>query len=175
MFVDHVERPAAPAAAVRVGVPPLRDGRRSPSPTGRDWRAADLELRHRRAVVTRRGTLATFHERGYAPSELFFVIGADAFAEIATWHDYPRDPRRGALRRRVAARAFRSSELPQRLPRAASRMVATRRSIRCREIDPLIILIDAPTADVSSTAIRARRRRGRIDRRPRAARRPATH
>jgi nicotinic acid mononucleotide adenylyltransferase len=39
-----------------------------------DWRAG-LELA-RRAVTTAH-TLDLFHERGYLPSELFFVIGAD--------------------------------------------------------------------------------------------------
>src|SRR6266487_5764077 len=53
-----------------------------------DWRAADLELRSPTPSYTS-GTLAKFHERGYAASELFFVIGADAFVDIATWHDYP--------------------------------------------------------------------------------------
>ena len=47
------------------------------------WRASDLELRVEAPSYTS-GTLERFHERGYAPSELFFVIGADAFAEIGT-------------------------------------------------------------------------------------------
>ena len=53
-----------------------------------DWRAADLELRSETPSFTS-GTLAKFHERGYAASELFFVIGADAFADIGAWRDYP--------------------------------------------------------------------------------------
>ena len=48
-------------------------------------------------------TLQQFHDRGYRPTELFFIIGADAFADIATWRDYPRDSRSRALRRRLAA------------------------------------------------------------------------
>ena len=119
---DPVEHSAAPAAAARLRLSPLRDGgagrRRRP-----DWRASDLELRTDAPSFTST-TLRQFHERGYAPSELFFVIGADAFAEIATWTDYPADPRRGTFRRRLAARARRSTELPRRLPRLASRMIA---------------------------------------------------
>ena len=53
------------------------------------WRAADLELRSDAPSYTST-TLARFHERGYPASELFFVIGADAFAEIGAWHDYPQ-------------------------------------------------------------------------------------
>ena len=83
-----VERPAAPAAAAgssfhrfamvslavagpaRAGAPPTS----SCGTTRRRSRRARCEL---------------FHERGYLPSELFFVIGADAFADIASWRDYP--------------------------------------------------------------------------------------
>src|SRR4029077_13527212 len=53
------------------------------------WRAADLELRSETRSYTST-TLARFHERGYPASDLFFVIGADAFAEIGTWHNYPQ-------------------------------------------------------------------------------------
>src|SRR3954465_527364 len=47
------------------------------------WQASGVELRASTPSYTS-GTLATFHERGYLPSELFFVIGADAFADIGT-------------------------------------------------------------------------------------------
>ena len=35
-------------------------------------------------------TLQQFHDRGYPPSELFFIIGADAFVDLATWRAYPQ-------------------------------------------------------------------------------------
>ena len=115
-----------------------------------------------------------FHERGYLPSELFFVIGADAFAEIATWRDYP-----GIL---DAAHFAVVSRPGFSVERAAAAAAAARRDRMARppldevaQIDPLIILIDAPTADVSSTAIRQRLAARRIDRGPRAAARAATH
>jgi nicotinate-nucleotide adenylyltransferase len=117
------------------------------------WRAADLELRSTAPSYTSE-TLAKFHERGYAASELFFVIGADAFAEIATWHDYPAilDAAHFAV---VSRPGFPVDELPQRLPRLLSRMVRPPLD-PLSQIEPMISLIDAPTADVSSTAIRAR-------------------
>jgi nicotinate-nucleotide adenylyltransferase len=118
-----------------------------------DWRATDVELRHDAPSFTSQ-TLDLFHERGYLPSELFFVIGADAFVEIASWRDYPRilDAAHFAV---VSRPGLSVNELPRRLPHLADRMV--RPSIaEVGEIDPLIILIDAPTADVSSTAIRQR-------------------
>jgi len=117
------------------------------------WRAADLELRSETPSYTAE-TLAKFHERGYAASELHFVIGADAFADIAAWHDYPAilDAAHFAV---VSRPGFPVEELPQRLPRLVSRMVRAPLD-PLSQIEPMISLIDAPTADVSSTAIRAR-------------------
>jgi nicotinate-nucleotide adenylyltransferase len=118
-----------------------------------EWRAADLELRHDAPSYTSH-TLGRFHERGYASSELFFIIGADAFAEIGSWHEYPQilDAAHFAV---VSRPGFSVADLSRRLPRLAERMV--RPPIDAvNQIDPLIILIDAPTADVSSTAIRER-------------------
>lgn len=34
-------------------------------------------------------TLRKLHGRGLTPLQLFFITGLDAFAEIATWRDYP--------------------------------------------------------------------------------------
>ncbi len=122
-----------------------------------NWRAADLELRHDAPSFTSR-TLEMFHERGYLSSELFFVIGADAFAEIASWRDYPNIL--NAAHFVVVSRpGFSVKELPRRLPRLADRM-ARPPIDEVSQIDPLIILLDAVTADVSSTAIRQRRGAG---------------
>ena len=121
------------------------------------WRAADLELRHDAPSFTSR-TLEMFHERGYLSSELFFIIGADAFAEIASWRDYPNIL--NAAHFAVVSRpGFSVKELPRRLPRLADRM-ARPPIDEVSQIDPLIILLDAPTANVSSTAIRQQREHG---------------
>ena len=118
-----------------------------------DWRAADLELRHDAPSFTSR-TLGLFHERGCVSSELFFVIGADAFADIETWRDYPRilDAAHFAV---VSRPGFSVAELPRRLPRLADRMVQPPLD-EVTQLDPSIILIEAQTTDVSSTAIRQR-------------------
>jgi len=50
---------------------------------------SDLEL-HREGPSYTSLTLQQLHAEGYTPSQLFFILGADAFAEIATWFDYPR-------------------------------------------------------------------------------------
>ena len=88
-----------------------------------------------------------------------------------------RNRQRGATTPRSSTRrtspscrgpASRSSELP-RAAAAAGRAWSRPPLDAVAQIEPLIILIDAPTADVSSTAIRERRRRRRIDRRAGAA------
>jgi nicotinate-nucleotide adenylyltransferase len=117
------------------------------------WRAADLELRSDATSYTS-GTLERFRERTYSPSELFFVIGADAFADIGSWRDYPRilDAAHFVVVSRPGSPV---DELPRRLPLLASRM-ARPPIDQFEQLDRLILLIDAPTADVSSTAIRRR-------------------
>ena len=121
------------------------------------WRAADLELRSGTPSFTS-STLDRFRERGYSPSELFFVIGADAFADIGTWRDYPKilDAAHFVVVSRPGASVH---DLPRRLPLLASRMIRSPLD-ELSQIEPLIILIDAPTADVSSTTIRRSRAAG---------------
>jgi nicotinate-nucleotide adenylyltransferase len=51
--------------------------------------ACDLELRRDGPSYTSL-TLQALHREGYAASDLYFITGSDAFAEIETWYDYPR-------------------------------------------------------------------------------------
>jgi nicotinate-nucleotide adenylyltransferase len=51
--------------------------------------ASDLELRRESPSYTSL-TLERLIAEGLEPSQLFFILGADAFMEIDTWHDYPR-------------------------------------------------------------------------------------
>ena len=122
------------------------------------WRVSDLEFRMNTPSFTS-STLRRFHERGYSSSELFFVVGADAFAEIGSWKDYPDilDRAHFAVVSRPGCSA---SHLPARLPLLAPRMMLAPLD-ELSQVDPLIILIDAVTADVSSTAIRQRRAEGK--------------
>jgi nicotinate-nucleotide adenylyltransferase len=121
------------------------------------WRASDLELRGEAPSYTS-ATLKHFHDRGYAPSELFFVLGADAFAEIGSWKDYPKILERAHFA--VVSRPGCSVEdLPRRLPLLASRMARPPLD-PMSHVDSSIFLIDARTSDVSSTAIRQRRADG---------------
>jgi nicotinate-nucleotide adenylyltransferase len=119
----------------------------------RGWRASDVELRSSGPSYTST-TLTGFRDQGYDSSELFFVIGADAFGDIAAWRDYPAilDAAHFVV---VSRPGFPVTELPRRLPALANRMVIPPANAPATS-HPLIILIDARTADVSSTAIRQR-------------------
>ena len=172
----HIEAGFAAEAALKLmrlivipsSVPPHRDrpyasafhrfAMVSLAAVGRNgWRASDLELRNDSESYTA-NTLQMFHERGYAPAELFFIIGADAFADIASWKDYPTvlEYAHFAV---VARPGYPISDLPHRLPHLADRMTKPPLDT-ISHLDPMIVLIDAPTSDVSATGIRDRRIRG---------------
>jgi len=142
----------------------------------RGWRALDIELQQPETSYTST-TLQRFHAEGFRPSELFFITGADAFLEVATWRNYPAvlDLAHFVV---VARRGAAVSDVPNRLTNLTSRMVkvdpvsrsANRTGgARRRKTDPIytvrshekatdrtcIFLIDAKTAAVSSSAIRS--------------------
>jgi nicotinate-nucleotide adenylyltransferase len=118
-----------------------------------EWRAGDIELRFAAPSYTS-NTLTRYHDRGYEATQLFFIIGADAFADIASWRDYP-NILEAAQFVVVSRPGFPAFEMPERLPRLSARM-ATRALDALNSSSPMIILVDATTADVSSTAIRGR-------------------
>jgi nicotinate-nucleotide adenylyltransferase len=104
-------------------------------------------------------TLERFHKRSGLPaSQIFFITGADAFAEIETWHRYPEvlDLSHFVV---VSRPGFPVEALRDRLTALAPRMVSARPG-RTPGGFPAIFLVDAPTSDVSSTDIRRRLRAG---------------
>ena len=118
----------------------------------------DLELQSDRPSYTS-NTLAGLRDRGHLATQLFFIAGADAFAEIATWHDYPA-VLEGAHFVIVARPGHAVSGLPDRLPALRDRMHPITDELRSGGVEvgtsPTIWLLDAVTPDVSSTAIRRR-------------------
>lgn len=120
------------------------------------WQASDLELAQPSPSYTA-ATLSRLHQEGYRASELVFVIGADAFADIRSWKDYPHllDAAHFAVVSRPGSPV---QSLPQRLPELAARMRPPSGTVDPGGVS--IFLIDATTADVSSTAIRHRRQLG---------------
>lgn len=101
-------------------------------------------------------TLDRLAARGVDTTKLFFIIGADAFRDIASWKNFPAvlDRCHFAV---VSRPGLAATALREVLPALASRMMASPCEIPA---DPCIFLVDAKTAPVSSTDIRERRRAG---------------
>ncbi len=119
--------------------------------------ACDLGLDSTEPSYT--GTLLREFERaGHQASQMVFIIGADAFADIATWRYYPAilDRCHFAV---VSRPGLSVSSLPARLPALAARFDAPP-AAGAWPAAPRIFLIDSPTPDVSSTDIRARAKAG---------------
>jgi nicotinate-nucleotide adenylyltransferase len=100
-------------------------------------------------------TLARLHAAGLSASRLFFITGADAFAEIETWSRYPQvlDMAQFVV---VSRPGYPAARLRTTLPELAPRM-QTRDPQAATVVDsaaPAVTLVDAPTRDVSSTEVR---------------------
>ena len=93
---------------------------------------------------------------GCQPWQIFFITGADAFAEIETWSRYPAvlDLANFVV---VSRPGMSLQALRARLPHLKERM---RLPLTSPPRQPVIFLVDAPTPDVSSTDIRNRIARG---------------
>lgn len=99
-------------------------------------------------------TLARLHADRLRPSQIFFITGADAFAEIATWSRYPQvlDMAHFVV---VSRPGYPVTDLPHMLPSLARRMQPARPEIEPAE-SLTVFLLDARTPDVSSTDLRRR-------------------
>jgi nicotinate-nucleotide adenylyltransferase len=99
-------------------------------------------------------SLRALHAEGWTPLQIFFVMGADAFAEIATWREFPGvlDGAHFLVIARpgtnLEAAASRTPELGHRLHRLGDAIPHDGKT--------RIILVEARTRDISSTMIRAR-------------------
>lgn len=127
----------------------------------RTFRASDLELGTEGPSYTS-VTLEALARHGARPSQLFFITGADAFAEIATWYDYPNVLNRSHFVV-VSRPGHQASELPRRLPDIAPRMREPQdHASRDRSAAGTSVwLVNAATKDVSSSEIRERLTNGR--------------
>ena len=123
----------------------------------------DLELTAEEPSYTAT-TLHRLRERGHPCTSLFFIVGADAFADIASWHDYPRllDAAHFVV---VSRPGYPVASLPGALPSLRPRLRAVTGDA-ARQADetlraPVVFLVDANTPDISSTDIRERLANGR--------------
>ncbi len=106
--------------------------------------------------------LERLHVEGYRPSQIVFITGADAFADIATWRRYPAllDAAHFAV---VSRPRQRVEAMRERLPELSEHFVLAETNEARARLDgpqPAVFLIDAPTPDVSSTNIRQRLQTG---------------
>lgn len=121
------------------------------------FEASDDELRSEGPSYTA-DTLGRLHARGIGASQIFFITGADAFAEIATWKRYPEvlDLANFVV---VSRPGHAIASLPSTLPALADR-IRPAGAPRQTTGHTLIYLLESPTPDVSSTIVRDRLRRG---------------
>ena len=110
---------------------------------------SDLEVRRDGPSYTAL-TLEALHREGLPAQQLFFITGSDAFAEVATWYDYPRILQLAnfvVISRPGAPRPADLITNPNLLiPNSQSRIPDR----------PAVFPVDADTSDVSSTEIRRR-------------------
>ena len=122
------------------------------------WRVSDAEL-VRQGLSYTVDTLRALHDRGWRRSQIFFILGADAFAEIATWHSFPAvldDAHFAVVARPGTTLDAAVARTPALAPRIRTTDAASETS---RETG--IFLVEARTRDVSSSDVRSRLDAGR--------------
>jgi nicotinate-nucleotide adenylyltransferase len=107
------------------------------------YRVSEMELVREGTSYTI-DTLRQLHREGWTPSQIFFILGADAFAEIARWRGYPEI---------LDAACFAVVARPG--TTIASALART------PGVGESVSLVEARTRDVSSTVIRERLQAGR--------------
>lgn len=119
-----------------------------------DWRVSDIELVRQGRSYTG-DTLRMLHDSGWHASQLFFILGTDAFAGIASWHGYP-----GVLDLAhfvvIARPGAAIDEVVRRVPELRPRTSPPPGEDETLEGATRIFLVRAHTRDVSSTMIRER-------------------
>lgn len=107
-------------------------------------------------------TLRALHAEGWRASQLFFILGSDAFADIAKWRGYPSvlDLAHFVVIARPGTTIEMATErVPDLRPRMCMSDARDERAAGSGAIDEpstRIFLVDAGTRDVSSTQIRER-------------------
>jgi nicotinate-nucleotide adenylyltransferase len=118
--------------------------------------ASDLEL-HADGPSYTTTTLDRLAAAGIDLLSVFFITGADAFRDIPSWRNYPAILDRCHFVA-VSRPGCTAGSLRQLLPAVAPRMMDAPCAIPSH---PAVMLVDAPTAPVSSTEIRQRLASGR--------------
>jgi nicotinate-nucleotide adenylyltransferase len=119
----------------------------------RSWRVSDAELRRQGESYTF-DTLRALQGEGFRPTQIVFILGADAFAEIATWYRFPEvlDEAHFAVVSRPGTQLGRALD---QVPGLASR-VGSPGTWTDRDGRTTIFPVPAVTRDVSSSQLRVR-------------------
>jgi nicotinate-nucleotide adenylyltransferase len=119
------------------------------------YRASDIELRRAGPSYTI-DTLQELHAQGWEAAQLFFIIGVDAFDEVASWRAYPRvlDLAHFVVIARAGATA---APVAARVPELGARVAVPGRT-PANSAGTRIFPVEARTRDVSSSLIRQRLR-----------------
>jgi nicotinate-nucleotide adenylyltransferase len=117
------------------------------------WRASDAELARPGASYSI-DTLRALHAGGWTASQIFFILGADAFAEIATWREFP-DVLDASHFVVVARPGMTLDEAVARTPQLGARMRQPG-DAGAGSGETAVFLVAARTRNVSSTEIRTR-------------------
>jgi nicotinate-nucleotide adenylyltransferase len=117
------------------------------------YRLSDMELVRAGHSYTS-DTLQRVHAAGWHPWQIFFILGADAFAEIATWHAFPAVLDFAHFV--VVARP--GTTLEQALTRTPELRIRTEsaRDYAGQSGATRVFPVEARTRDISSTLIRQR-------------------
>lgn len=121
------------------------------------WTVSDIEIRRDGPSYTF-DTLTEFGKRGLSPFQIFFITGADAFAEIASWWRYPAllDLAHFVVVARPGGMTL--DALGKRLPNLAGSMIPVGQFVPASRTR--IVLLETATPNVSSTEIRRRAQEG---------------
>jgi nicotinate-nucleotide adenylyltransferase len=124
----------------------------------------ELDAPDRRYTVD---TLVHFKERFGASAELFFIMGADSWAEISTWRDW--EVLLKTVDQVVVTRPGYDISLERMSSSLTKRIVDLRGSDTVSKIanptdEPSILITDAAMVDISATDIRRAVRLGQLDR-----------
>ena len=118
------------------------------------YSASDVELLRSGPSYTVE-TLRRLHREGWQARQIFFILGSDAFAEIASWYAYPEvlDAAHFVV---IARPGLTLDAAVQRVPALRTRVCQAADLSVETAANPAIILVEARTRDVSSTIIRTR-------------------
>ena len=143
LFIPSARPPHRPDSPSASGYHRLEMARRAVADTP-GWEVSDLELAREGTSYTY-DTLTTIGREGLSPLQIFFITGADAFAEIGTWYRYPDVLN---LANFVV------------VDRPGTALASLRERLREDAARPNVILLEADTPDISATDIRNRVARG---------------